>query len=722
MGIQGLLPLLKSIMNPIHIKDLEGCFVAVDTYSWLHKGALSCSTELCKGQPTSKHINYCMHRVNMLRHYGVKPILVFDGGPLPMKNEQEIKRARSRRENLSRAMEHESNGNLKAAFESYQKAVDISPSIAYDLIQVLKQENIAYVVAPYEADAQMTFLAVSKHVEAVITEDSDLIAFGCPRIIYKMDKFGQGVEFKSAMLQHNKELNLEGFTQMMLLEMCILSGCDYLPSLPGMGLKKAHALMKKFKNHENVIKHLKYNSVDVTPLYEESFKKAILTFKHQRVYDPISDDIVHLSEPVAIADEDLDFLGPSLPQHVAKGIAEGDIDPITKDPIQIESGAAEKTLQATYQLKFFKPDGERKKIDLPVQKNILTNYFCFASLEAKRKFRAPRSVPNENNNKSSSPSLGLHEEKHGSETDDLKVLGEHNHGPLSKRGVMGDKEMLPLTSLQNSVCKPCISLHKDLDSNQENGKATSGNKNVIVRSSYFMKKPNEETGKENESDVYNSSDNKIDTVASEKTCKTEEKRITLRSPYFRPSIKQNANGQTSNLFEKYSFQARSSNLSDVDNDGESKKIVEYPKHRVRSSFFKETSVNENHLSKDKTISGVADESHNNSHQGLSTDDSLECTAKKRKLAQTESPSDANDNNWRSGYSSDPEDEETPQDGKFGSDISHLGRYSNIAEKSMEKFVAVISSFRYSASGSRASGLRAPLKDIKNNFKRRRSIQ
>lgn len=59
-----------------------------------------------------------------------------------------------------------------------------------------------------------------------------------------------------------------------------------------------------------MIKHLKYNSVDVTPLYEESFKKAILTFKHQRVYDPISDDIVHLSEPVGIADEDLDFLGP----------------------------------------------------------------------------------------------------------------------------------------------------------------------------------------------------------------------------------------------------------------------------------------------------------------------------------------------------------------------------------------------------------------------------
>ena len=35
-----------------------------------------------------------MHRVNLLRHYGVEPILVFDGGLLPMKIEQENKRAR----------------------------------------------------------------------------------------------------------------------------------------------------------------------------------------------------------------------------------------------------------------------------------------------------------------------------------------------------------------------------------------------------------------------------------------------------------------------------------------------------------------------------------------------------------------------------------------------------------------------------------------------------
>ncbi|VFQ88464.1 unnamed protein product [Cuscuta campestris] len=297
-------------MLPIHIKDLEGCCVAVDTYSWLHKGAVSCSRELCKGIPTSKHINYCMHRVNLLRHYGVKPVMVFDGGFLPMKGEQETKRARSRKESLSRAIEHEANGNQTAAYECYQKAVDISPSVAYDLIQVLKKESVRYVVAPYEADAEMTLLAVSKQVDAVITEDSDLIAFGCPRIIYKMDKYGQGVEFQFSMLRQNKELNFTGFTKQMVLEMCILSGCDYLQSLPGMGLKRAHALIKKFRSYDKVIKHLKYNTVAVPPLYEESFKKAIMTFLHQRVYDPVSEALVHLSDIPDGTDEDLEFLGP----------------------------------------------------------------------------------------------------------------------------------------------------------------------------------------------------------------------------------------------------------------------------------------------------------------------------------------------------------------------------------------------------------------------------
>ncbi len=39
-----------------------------------------------------------------------------------------------------------------------------------------------FVVAPYEADAQMAYLALRGDVHAVITEDGDLLTYGCPRV------------------------------------------------------------------------------------------------------------------------------------------------------------------------------------------------------------------------------------------------------------------------------------------------------------------------------------------------------------------------------------------------------------------------------------------------------------------------------------------------------------------------------------------------------------
>lgn len=52
--------------------------------------------------------------------------------------------------------------------------------------QVLRSENIEYVVAPYEADAQLAYLCSLEPekggIVAVITEDSDLVAYGCQAV------------------------------------------------------------------------------------------------------------------------------------------------------------------------------------------------------------------------------------------------------------------------------------------------------------------------------------------------------------------------------------------------------------------------------------------------------------------------------------------------------------------------------------------------------------
>ena len=59
MGIQGLLPILKPIMEDSHVRDFAGQIVAVDAFSWLHKGAIACSYEL--GAQATAHLTDCRH-------------------------------------------------------------------------------------------------------------------------------------------------------------------------------------------------------------------------------------------------------------------------------------------------------------------------------------------------------------------------------------------------------------------------------------------------------------------------------------------------------------------------------------------------------------------------------------------------------------------------------------------------------------------------------------
>lgn len=48
--------------------------------------------------------------------------------------------------------------------------------------QALRAENVDYIVAPYEADAQLCMLEREGIVDGIITEDSDLLVFGCKQV------------------------------------------------------------------------------------------------------------------------------------------------------------------------------------------------------------------------------------------------------------------------------------------------------------------------------------------------------------------------------------------------------------------------------------------------------------------------------------------------------------------------------------------------------------
>ena len=46
--------------------------------------------------------------------------------------------------------------------------------------------NVECIVAPYEADSQLAYLSMNDYIQCVISEDSDLLVFGCKRVLFKM--------------------------------------------------------------------------------------------------------------------------------------------------------------------------------------------------------------------------------------------------------------------------------------------------------------------------------------------------------------------------------------------------------------------------------------------------------------------------------------------------------------------------------------------------------
>ncbi len=216
-----------------------------------------CATELALGELTTKHLDFCINRVNLLLRHNVKPLLVFDGGKLPEKCLTDDSRRSTRAENKAKGLIFHQEGNFRAAEKCFQQACSVTPEMSHQLIERLKKLNVEFLVAPYESDAQLAYLSQQGLVAAVISEDSDLIVFGCHRVMYKLDNGGNGKQLRLRLLGCNESLRFENWDQQMLQRMCILSGCDYLESLPGMGLKRAHAYSAAAKSTDLLIHALR---------------------------------------------------------------------------------------------------------------------------------------------------------------------------------------------------------------------------------------------------------------------------------------------------------------------------------------------------------------------------------------------------------------------------------------------------------------------------------
>ncbi|KAG2765844.1 hypothetical protein PC129_g12890 [Phytophthora cactorum] len=352
MGVTGLLPVLKSVTDQVHVSKYAGKTVGVDASDWLYKGAYSCPVDIVLGRPTDAYLNHAIQHIKLLQEHDITPIMVFDGAPLPSKAQENAKRGRSRRDWKLKAMkllqEKQEDQDPRAVFSACTRAVSVTNDMVMRLIAVLRRMDITFYVAPYEADAQLAFLSRQKIVDVVISQDSDCVPYGVKTVLFKLGPDGWGSELKRRSLGANEELSFVGWTEEMFIQLCVLAGCDYCPSVSGVGIITAYKLVSTYKTPTEVLTALQQQKGSSVPEdYPEHFYSAILTYRHQLVFDPRDAKLKMLSpldvskDILPLVDKGLHFLGNvELRDDVVATIAAGEIHPMTHESYAWKDTAA----------------------------------------------------------------------------------------------------------------------------------------------------------------------------------------------------------------------------------------------------------------------------------------------------------------------------------------------------------------------------------------------
>ena len=174
-------------MTHVNLTKFRGQTCVIDISCWLYRGAFSCAADLNKPEQSLAFMSFPLKMLKLLIcQYQIKPICVFDGRPHAGKVETEKKRAIDKQKNREKAQQFEREGKIDEARKYYTRSIFIKSKQLDLFAEILDELKIEHVTAPYEADAQIAYMVKEGIADFAITEDSDLVVFGCPKVLLKI--------------------------------------------------------------------------------------------------------------------------------------------------------------------------------------------------------------------------------------------------------------------------------------------------------------------------------------------------------------------------------------------------------------------------------------------------------------------------------------------------------------------------------------------------------
>lgn len=285
MGIKNLHRILEKYApgcyTPKHLSEFQYKKIAIDISLYLYK---------YKAIAGDRWLDSFVALIHSLRRWNVHCIFIYDGQAPPEKLEEQKRRRETRAKMgdkialLEEEIEkYELDGTIGESLKQLcytqqvslfrkelaprfdiqiakdrvtkmtSQMISITPDdlkLSQDLFDVL---HIPYTKAPGEAENYASHLCKYGHVDAVLSEDTDVLAYGAPIFLTKIDTREDTV----VEINYAKILDETGMSSQTFTDLCIMCECDYNSNIPLVGHEKSFTLLKEFGTIEAVIEHLR---------------------------------------------------------------------------------------------------------------------------------------------------------------------------------------------------------------------------------------------------------------------------------------------------------------------------------------------------------------------------------------------------------------------------------------------------------------------------------
>ncbi len=225
------------------------------------------------------HIHSMLMKLLGFTKYTINAIFVFDG--IAPKIKADTLKNRKIFQNYMRNKYYKAVTQDEKKKYYYMKS-DVTLEEIEEIMELIEIFGFPIINSLEEADSQLAYLSKNNLVDAVVTDDMDILIFGGKKVLKN---------FTVTKLKKIQEIDLNTIlkdfkvTPNQLIDLGILLGCDYCPTVVGVGTEGSYKLIKEYKSLDNMIKKKVIKlSLD--------YKKAQNYFKDPPIHKTSKKDIV----------------------------------------------------------------------------------------------------------------------------------------------------------------------------------------------------------------------------------------------------------------------------------------------------------------------------------------------------------------------------------------------------------------------------------------------